>query len=77
MVLAVIGESALYLLYGWLISAIVASYLSGKKGYGERIGLACGLLLSFIAVAIWLVVPSKPTSDWGRKKAARRTKPAS
>ena len=77
MVLAVIGESALYLLYGWLISAIVASYLSGKKGYGERIGLACGLLLSFVAVAIWLVVPSKPTSDWGRRKAARRAKPAS
>ncbi len=77
MVLAVIGESALYLLYGWLISAIVASYLSGKKGYGERIGLACGLLLSFIAVAIWVFVPSKPTSDWGRKKASRRAKPAS
>jgi uncharacterized membrane protein YhdT len=77
MLIAVIGESALYLLYGWLISAIVASYLSGKKGYGERIGLACGLLLSFIAVLIWLVVPSKPTSDWGRKKASRRAKPAS
>jgi uncharacterized membrane protein YhdT len=76
-VLAVIGYSALYLLYGWLLSAIVASYLSGKKGFGERIGLACGLLLSFVAVLIWLVVPSKPTSDWGRKKAQRRTaKPA-
>jgi len=69
---AVIGESALYLLYGWLISAIIASYLSGKKGYGERIGLACGLLLSVLAVLIWLFVPSKPTSDWGRKKAARK-----
>ena len=30
-VVAVIGEIALYLLYGWLLSAIVASYLSGKK----------------------------------------------
>ena len=75
-VLAVIGSSALYLLYSWLLSAIVASYLSGKKGYGERIGLACGLLLSAIAVLIWLVVPSKPTSDWGRRKAARRSRPA-
>lgn len=75
--LAVIGESALYLLYGWLVSAIVASFLSGKKGYGERIGLACGLLLSFIGVIIWVVVPSKPTSDWGRKKSQRRAKPAS
>jgi hypothetical protein len=71
-VVAVIGSSALFLLYGWLLSAIIASYLSGKKGYGERIGLACGLLLSFIAVLIWLVAPSKPTSDWGRRKAARR-----
>jgi hypothetical protein len=75
-VLAVIGSSALYLLYSWLLSAIVASYLSGKKGYGERIGLACGLLLSAVAVLIWLVVPSKPTSDWGRRKAARRGRPA-
>jgi hypothetical protein len=75
--LALIGVNALWLLYGWLLSAIIASFLSGKKGYGERIGLACGLLLSFVAVAIWLVVPSKPTSDWGRRKAERRdAKPA-
>lgn len=70
-VVAVIGEAALYLLYGWLLSAIVASFLSGKKGYGERIGLACGLLLAVIGVLIWLVVPPKPTSDWGRRKQAR------
>jgi hypothetical protein len=75
-VLAVIGSSALYLLYSWLLSAIVASYLSGKKGYGERVGLACGLLLSAVAVLIWLFVPSKPTSDWGRRKAARRGRAA-
>lgn len=74
--LALIGANALWLLYSWLLSAIVASWLSGKKGYGERIGLACGLLLSALAVVIWLAVPPKPTSDWGRKKAERRTKPA-
>jgi len=72
LVLATIGAKALFLLYAWLLSAIVASFLSGKKGYGERIGLACGLLLSFVAVLIWLVVPSKPTSDWGRNKATRK-----
>ncbi len=72
LVLALIGANALFLLYGWLASAIIASFLSGKKGYGERIGLACGLLLSVLGVFIWLVVPSKPTSDWGRRKAARR-----
>ncbi len=74
--LALIGANALYLLYGWLASAIIASFLSGKKGYGERIGLACGLLLSALAIVIWIVVPSKPTSDWGRRKAARRERPA-
>jgi hypothetical protein len=71
-ILAVIGATALYLLYVWLASAIVASYLSGKKGYGERIGLASGLLLSAVAVPIWLLIPSRSTSDWGRKKAARK-----
>ena len=69
-VIALLGEFALYLLYGWLLSAIVASYLSGKKGYGERVGLASGLLLTVIGVLIWLVMPSKPTSDWGRRKRA-------
>jgi len=76
LVLALIGANALYLLYGWLASAIIASFLSGKKGYGERIGLACGLLLSMIAVLIWLLVPSKPTSDWGRRKAQRKSRAA-
>jgi len=75
--LALIGVNALFLLYGWLLSAIIASWLSGKKGYGERIGLACGLLLSLVGVVIWVAIPSKPTSDWGRKKAQRRAKPAS
>lgn len=70
-IVAVIGEAALYLLYGWLLSAIVASFLSGKKGYGERVGLASGLLLTFIGVLIWLLMPAKPTSDWGRRKQAR------
>ena len=70
-IVAVIGELALYLLYGWLLSAIVASFLSGKKGYGERVGLASGLLLTFVGVLIWLVMPAKPTSAWGRRKQAR------
>ena len=74
-VLAVIGAKALFLLYSWLLSAIIASFLSSKKGYGERIGLACGLLLSAVAIVIWICMPSKPTSDWGRRKAQRRARP--
>ncbi|HKF80928.1 MAG TPA: hypothetical protein VKB17_08915 [Thermoleophilaceae bacterium] len=63
-VIAIIGVKALYLLYAWLLSAIVASYLSNRKGYGERAGLASGLLLSILAVLIWLVWPAKPDSRW-------------
>ncbi len=61
---ALIGSTALWLLYSWLASAIIASYLSGRKGYGERVGLACGLLLNFIGVIIWLVVPPRADSLW-------------
>ena len=63
-VLAIIGAEALYLLYGWLASAIAASWLSARKGYGERIGLAAGLLLSIVGVVIWLLWPAKPDSRW-------------
>jgi hypothetical protein len=64
MLIALIGTKALWLLYAWLGSAIIASYLSARKGYGEQLGLAFGLLLSFIGVAIWLFWPAKPDSRW-------------
>ena len=38
-VIALIGSNALLLLYAWLASAIVGSYLSERKGYGEKAGL--------------------------------------
>jgi hypothetical protein len=62
--LAVIGAGALWLTYLWLASAIVASYLSARKGYGEKLGLAFGLLLSVVGALIWLVWPAKPDSRW-------------
>jgi hypothetical protein len=61
---AELGVLALWLMYLWLASAIVASYLSGRKGYGERIGLAFGLLLAVIGVVVWLIWPARPNSDW-------------
>jgi hypothetical protein len=61
---ALLGAKALWLLYLWLLSAILASYLSERKGYGERIGLAFGLLLSLIGTIVWLVWPPKPDSKW-------------
>jgi hypothetical protein len=63
-VFALLGSTALWLLYSWLAAAIIASYLSGRKGYGERAGLASGLLLNFVGVIVWLVVPPKRESLW-------------
>ena len=63
-ILALLGAKALWLTYAWLGSAIVASYLSHRKGYGERPGLASGLLLNVIGIIVWLVVPPKPESLW-------------
>jgi hypothetical protein len=63
-VLALIGAKALYLLFAWLISAALASWLSERKGYGERPGLATGLLLSALAIIVWLVWPAKADSKW-------------
>ena len=63
-VIAAIGAKALYLLYGWLASAIVASYLSERKGYGPKVGLAAGLLLSVVGVVFFLVLPARRDSRW-------------
>jgi fucose permease len=52
------------MLFGWLLSAIIASYLSGRKGYGERPGLALGLILPVVSVIVWLLWPAKADSDW-------------
>jgi hypothetical protein len=64
LVLAQIGAKALWLTYLWLASAIAASYLSSRKGYGEKLGLAFGLLLSAAGVLIWLIWPAKADSRW-------------
>jgi hypothetical protein len=62
--IAVIGVTALWLLYGWLACSIASSYLSERKGYGLRPGLAAGLLLAPIGVIIFLLIPARETSDW-------------
>jgi len=81
-VLAIIGAKALWLLYVWLASAILCSWLSARKGFGERPGLATGMLLSAIGIIIWLVVPAKDGSTWrrgggrGRQEAPSSDAPA-
>ena len=63
-VIAAIGAKALYLLYAWLASAIIASWLSERKGYGSKVGLAAGLLLSAVGVVIFLIWPARRDSRW-------------
>ena len=61
---ALLGAKALWLLYAWLGSTIIASYLSERKGYGVRLGLAFGLLLSVLGAVIWVLVPARADSRW-------------
>ena len=63
-VIALLGAKALWFTYAWLASAIIASYLSNRKGFGERPGLASGLLLPVVAPLAWLLWPAKPDSRW-------------
>ncbi len=64
MILALIGAKALYLLFAWLISAALAASVAERKGYGERLGLAAGLLLSVIGLVLILLLPGRPGSAW-------------
>jgi len=80
-VFALLGAAALWLLYGWLLAAIISSYLSERKGYGEKPGLATGLILSLVGAIVWLIVPARRESKWktigafgrGANAAKRRT----
>lgn len=62
--IALIGAKGLYLLFAWLLSATIAAWLAERKGYGERLGLAFGLLLSVIGLIIVALLPSRPGSLW-------------
>jgi hypothetical protein len=68
LILAAIGAKAFYMLMVWLASAIAASELSKRKGYGEKIGLGTGMLLSVIGVIVWIFVPAKSDSPWKQRK---------
>ncbi len=63
-----IGAKALYLLFAWLLSAAGSAWLAERKGYGERVGLTLGLLLSVVGLLIMLLVmPGRPGSAWKRE----------
>jgi hypothetical protein len=69
LILAAFGAKAFWLLYLWLASAWAASVLSDRKGYGEKWGLGTGLILSFIGVIIWLIVPARSDSRWAQRRS--------
>jgi hypothetical protein len=77
-VFGLLGAKALYLTYLWLVSGVAGSWLSDRKGYGPKPGLACGLLLTFVGLIVWLIVPARAGSRWkvqgplpSRDKSAR------
>ena len=72
---AAIGGKVMFLLFAWLISGAAGSWMSDRKGYGERVGLTLGLLLSALGLLIVLLLPGRPGSKWrveGRLPRRRR-----
>lgn len=63
-IFALIGPRGLYLLFAWLLSAAIGSWVSERKGYGERVGLAFGLLLTVVGLLLVLILPGRPGSPW-------------
>jgi hypothetical protein len=61
---ATIGAKALYLLFIWLASAAAAAWMAQRKGYGERLGLTLGLILTAVGFLIVLLLPGRPGSAW-------------
>lgn len=61
---AQIGADGLYLLFIWLISAAAGAWMSERKGYGEKVGLTFGLLLTALGFLIVLLLPARPGSAW-------------
>lgn len=63
-IFALIGIKGLYLLFAWLLSAAIGGWVADRKGYGERLGLAFGLLLTVVGLLCVLLLPSRPGSAW-------------
>jgi hypothetical protein len=62
--LALIGVTGLYLLFAWLLSAAIGAWMTERKGYGQRVGLAFGLLLTVVGLLLVLLLPGRPGSLW-------------
>jgi hypothetical protein len=73
-ILALIGVKGLYLLFAWLLSAAIGAWMTERKGYGERVGLAFGLLLTVVGLLVVLLLPGRPGSLWKTEGPLRRRK---
>jgi hypothetical protein len=62
--IANIGARGLYLMFIWLLSAAAAAWVTERKGYGERVGLTFGLVLTVVGLLIVLLLPGRPGSKW-------------
>jgi fucose permease len=62
-----VGPIVLYLLFVWLVSAASSAWLAERKGYGERLGLLFGLVLSAVGLVLVLLLPGRPGSKWRRE----------
>jgi hypothetical protein len=76
-IFGLIGMTGLWLLFAWLLSAAIGAVVAERKGYGERVGLAFGLLLTVAGLLIVLLLPGRPGSRWKLegplpKRTARR-----
>jgi hypothetical protein len=63
-IVALIGVKGLYLLFAWLLSAAIGGWMAERKGYGERVGLAFGLLLTVVGLLCVILLPGRPGSLW-------------
>jgi hypothetical protein len=72
LVIGLLGAKALWATYVWLLGAIAASWLSHRKGYGEKPGLATGLLVPILGPLVWLLWPARDASRWRTQGALPR-----
>ncbi len=59
-------------MYLWLLSAIAAAYISERKGYSDRAGLATGLCLSIVGPIVWLADPGQVGLEVEDRRAVGR-----
>jgi hypothetical protein len=71
-----IGPIVIYFLFLWLASAAGSAWLTDRKGYGERLGLLLGLVLSALGLGLALLLPGRPGSTWRREGAFSRRRRA-